>query len=331
MKLVHKYSNEIRNKKILIIGPYPPPLGGVAIHVKRVKAKLEDQDNRVYVYDTGKKFASKFLSFKNFCKKIFSVRPDIIFYHEPTESVQKLGLVIFFKFFLRFRLTVIDHDCRILYDFGKIKRFLFRFFIKFVDKLVVIGDTTERCYCENNLGNVKKSIESPFLPPDLSEEEEIFQKSPNSVKNFANSRTPLITATAFAPCLYKNRDLYGFDMCIGLVKRLKSQYPEMGVLFGICKIETPEHKNYFEKIKRDIRILGLENNFYFLVSEQEFWPFIKKSDLFVRPTLSDSFGISIQEAISLGVPAIASNVCKRPDGTILFTTHFWVDVFLKAP
>ena len=46
-----------------------------------------------------------------------------------------------------------------------------------------------------------------------------------------------------------------------------------------------------------------------------------KSDVFVRPTNTDGYGISIAEAIYFKVPAVASNVCSRPEGTILFRSR----------
>jgi len=89
-------------------------------------------------------------------------------------------------------------------------------------------------------------------------------------------------------------------------------------MFGICQLESPEQKAYLKTIQSKIKALGLVSHFYFFTNGPEFWPITKQSDLFVRPTTSDSFGISIQEAISAGTPAIASNVCIRPEGTILF-------------
>src|SRR5262249_44065532 len=45
---------------------------------------------------------------------------------------------------------------------------------------------------------------------------------------------------------------------------------------------------------------------------------ISYSTAFVRPTLRDGDSISVREAMSLGVPVVASNVGTRPDGTLLF-------------
>jgi glycosyltransferase involved in cell wall biosynthesis len=47
-----------------------------------------------------------------------------------------------------------------------------------------------------------------------------------------------------------------------------------------------------------------------LLGNHLYWPILKKIDLFVRPTLSDNFGISIAEALHFGKKAIASDVCS---------------------
>jgi glycosyltransferase involved in cell wall biosynthesis len=318
--LTHNYSNKIYNKKILIIAPYPPPLGGVAIHIKRVKSKLEGQNNLVEIYNTAIEHKSKVESLTNLIKKLWSSRPDIIYYHEPTESIQKLAVVTGIKKFLKYKLTVIDHDCRSLYKFSKSKKAFFKSLVKKADKIILIGDTTDRCYRDNKITLGANSIESPFLPPDMGEEKTIVSLFPTCVHKFMEKHRPIITATAFVPALYDKKDLYGFDMCIELIQTLKKDYPDIGLLFGICKIETDEQKKYFEIIKKRILDMNLQENFYFFIDKNEFWPIIKRSDLFVRPTRSDSFGISIQEALSVGTPAIASNVCLRPEGTVLFSS-----------
>jgi glycosyltransferase involved in cell wall biosynthesis len=53
-------------------------------------------------------------------------------------------------------------------------------------------------------------------------------------------------------------------------------------------------------------------------------------DLFIRPTNTDGYGVSIAEVISLNKPAIASNVCKRPEGAILFENRNIEDLFIKT-
>ena len=43
-----------------------------------------------------------------------------------------------------------------------------------------------------------------------------------------------------------------------------------------------------------------------------------KTDVFVRPSITDGDSVSIRECLSLGVPVIASNAVSRPPECILF-------------
>lgn len=49
----HTYWDNVTNKKIAILGRYPPPLGGISIHIKRVIAKLRAQKNKVAFLKQG--------------------------------------------------------------------------------------------------------------------------------------------------------------------------------------------------------------------------------------------------------------------------------------
>ena len=62
----------------------------------------------------------------------------------------------------------------------------------------------------------------------------------------------------------------------------------------------------------------------------QFYPILLRSDIFVRPTNTDGFGVSIAEAIYFKVPAVASDVCQRPEGTILFRSRDIDDLTLKV-
>ena len=50
----------------------------------------------------------------------------------------------------------------------------------------------------------------------------------------------------------------------------------------------------------------------------------------VRPTCTDGFGVSIQEAITFGCPAVASDVCQRPTGTVVFKNRDMEDFERKV-
>ncbi len=54
------------------------------------------------------------------------------------------------------------------------------------------------------------------------------------------------------------------------------------------------------------------------------------ADLMVRPTYRDGYGISVAEALHFGCPAIASDVCRRAKGAIIFKNRDFDDLIEKA-
>ena len=326
-KLKHRYSDNIYHKKILIIGPYPPPYGGVEVHIKRVKVKLEYQDNQVRVFDTSP-ITTSLKTFIHLTRLLITTRPDIVYIHEPTLSRMRLFLSCMYKYIFRYTLISIDHNCTELYEQKGLHKKLFCLLMRMVDHHIVIGNTTCACYRDNNVPrNNSFSIESPFLSPPLREEQAILSRHQESVRLFIQERYPLISANAFELSFLNGKDLYGLDMCVDLIEKLKSTYPNIGLIFGLATDRNPE---YLEQIRAHITKKSLDNNMYIHISNEEFWPLIKQSDLFVRPTQTDTFGISVQEAIVLGVQAIASNVCIRPKKTILYSLNNFSELTQKT-
>lgn len=317
--LKHSYSDSIEQKKIALLGPCPPPLGGVAVHVKRVMRKYRDQGNEVFHFDTTVEYRFHFLPFYLFRLLLFLLwsRPDIVDFHTlyVSNSILELWLLAQLKKVINYNLRVIEHDCRHLYDRSQSFKKMANKIIKTVDKVICIGDITYNSYCDNKVVLPAYSLEAAFLPPDYSEEKSILATYPESLDNFVKKHRPLLVANAFQLSLLNGRDLYGFDLCIDLIARLKAEYENIGLVFFLAQIGD---RTYFQKMMKTIKKLNIEEHIFIAKGRGELWPLLKQADVFVRPTLSDSFGISVAEALDLGVPAVASNVCRRQKGAILF-------------
>jgi glycogen(starch) synthase len=120
-------------------------------------------------------------------------------------------------------------------------------------------------------------------------------------------RHPLLSTTLFF------RPEYGFDLLATAVARLRLRYPSVGwVVMG-----SGEQR---EEAERRLQEAGLEENVLLLgdVNHDVCLALMSASDVFVRPTLEDGDSISVREALSLGVPVVASRVGTRPAGAILF-------------
>ena len=117
-------------------------------------------------------------------------------------------------------------------------------------------------------------------------------------------------------------------MCIELTAKLKNIYPNLGFIFALANEKV--NMEYIDKMHLRIKELNLEENFYFLTGQKELWPIFKKASLMIRPTNTDGYGVSIAEALYFGCPAIASDVCDRPEGTILFKNRNLDDLYDKT-
>ena len=65
------------------------------------------------------------------------------------------------------------------------------------------------------------------------------------------------------------------------------------------------------------------------VPHSQLFPLIAKSHLFVMPTLDDTFGWAIAEAMSIGVPVISTNVCAVPEMVKHNVTGFQIKLPLQ--
>jgi glycosyltransferase involved in cell wall biosynthesis len=99
----------------------------------------------------------------------------------------------------------------------------------------------------------------------------------------------------------------------------------------VAEEQSKEERKYYNSMKSKVDELKLSKKFVFYeVKNSEFYPILKKSKLYIRPTNTDGYGISIAEAIHFNVPSIASDVCVRPEGTLMFKSRDIDDLYEKT-
>lgn len=318
----HSYSNNITNQKVAILGPFPPPLGGVAVHVQRVMDKLKKQNNSVRHFETVVEYRYRyfFAYALQLAWFLITYRPSRVYFHTLylSNGLQELRLLVFFKGLLNFKLTLIEHDCRYMYKQSVQYKNRLNICMQSVDELICIGNITEQSYRDNNSMFPKNyTCESAFLPPDLTRAKEIEAKYPADLEWFLANQSQTMLANAFQLSLIDGKDLYGFSMCIEAMHMIKDVYPNINLILVLGQIGDA---NYFVYLQKLIDMYALKSRVYFLIGQKELWPLFKKVDIFVRPTLSDGASVSIEEALFFNVPVIASDACLRPQGVIPFKT-----------
>lgn len=292
------------------------------MYLSRHKRLLEREGHDVSVLDPTK------MSRAAYCARLLSVpagRYDLIANHVQSFYVMLILLVTG----MAGRTEVVDWNWRQLENWAGWKTRLYGAFVRRCKAVILSGAHLASYYREHgvSLPEGKARGLDPFIPPPLEDEEAILATYPAGVKDFAANRRPLVVANAFQIVFYRGVDLYGLDMCVGLVAALKDSHPNVGLVFALAEVGD---EAYFEKMKRKIDELGVKDNFFFLTGQRELWPLFRRADLMVRPTCSDGYGISVAEALYLGCPAVASDVCERAPGTVTFANRDAEDFLLKC-
>lgn len=305
-----------------LIGPYPPPIGGISVYIYRYGRLLKSQGYDVKYIDFG--MQTKFN--KILVLVLFMLNPSFAHFH-----VNGFDFLTMLALTLRvFRGEIIfqDHSGRIVEDISLSKRLILSLFLRRVDKCIFVGDHINEYYFKRGLKLPKNlQIKNAFLPPPPEDEIKIWKSYSSETIEFINNHEPLIVANASQIVIYKEVDLYGIDMCIDLIAKLKDDYPGIGLVFALAEIGN---NNYFNKINQRLDDLDVCDKFYFLVGQKELWPIFKQADLSVRPTYNDGYGISVAESLYFGCPAVASDVCTRPVGTELFKNRDFDDLMMKV-
>ena len=309
--------------KIRLIGSYPPPLGGVSLHIKRAKALLQRHGFYCLIFDPSK-FVGKGKKIFKYLKLLFC-KPQIVHFH--SFSRWYIIVAVIARILIRYRLIFTDHNRRLFYSRTWIGTRFTALLLHQFDFIILTGDALPSFYKKYNVKMPRYRILPAFLSPDPDEEEKILKTYPAELNEFLNIRKPLLLVSVAIIAFYESIDLYGLDLCTELMRRLKITYPRIGLVFALAEIGDYE---YFSRIQKMICDFNLEENVFFLTGQKEMWPLFKKADLFLRPTCTDSYGVSTAEALSFGVVSVASDVCKRPEKTILFKNRDGDDFYSKV-
>ncbi len=318
----HVYTNGIHHKCIALLGPLPPPLGGVSVHVERVISKLKD-DNHVVHFDTCVEYRYRFfiIYLLRLIFFLFKYKPHELHLHTLylSNGLRELEWIMRMKRLLRYDVILIEHDCRYMYKQSKQWKAQLNRLMPHIKKQVFIGNVTAQSYHDSGIVSARAtSVESAFLPPAECNEQAILNDYPKGLFHFIDQHYPILLANAFQLSLLDGKDLYGFDQCLGAVRQIKEHYSDIGMIFALGQIGDDK---YHKKLLNQIKQLGLEKHCFILIGQRPLWPLLKKIDLFLRPTLSDGASVSVEEALWLGKPVVASNVCHRPDGVVVYDVH----------
>lgn len=317
--------------KIINIGVYPPPYGGVSIYLKRLREYLQknrinnelidlsSQNKREKIND-----GIKLMPWKKIVIYLFFIKKAILHFHNFDCWKDALkNYILGFK-----HITILSfHNERFLLEIEKAPRIMQKLIIKSINAMNYIIVDTQKCVAiaEKIIKNKSKIFVIPeFIPPS---------KIPNinrqdHIMEMRKKHKFLLSSNASHVVFHNDIDLYGIDMLIQLTSRLSKANMDIAFCFLLPKIGDDD---YFLKLKKQIKIHNISDRFLFITDPLEeassLWMI---SDLVIRATNTDGSSLSVFESIYVGTPVLASDCVPRPYGVLLFKTRDLNDLYKKT-
>jgi glycosyltransferase involved in cell wall biosynthesis len=318
-------------KRILLVSPFPPYIGGVSVSVQRLYDHLLFSGFHPVKYNTqilNRKYNVKVLKFLKFLALpfyiMFNRRFDVIHFH-VSNMMPKVYVSVWRRLFstrTRFILTL----------HGEINDA----FMSNIGRLALSGFDRIICVKSGDQKNMppeyrNSTVEIPaFIPPVLNDERHT--DIPIGLLEFLRRDTFKILLNGFIILNEKFWDLYGFSESLKLLNDLKNIGRRADlILVVIGSSNSKTIKDYIENLKGYISENELEKNVYWVEGvNMELWPLLRKVNMLLRPTRSDGDALSIRESLFLGTPVISSDVVPRPDGTIIYKLDSREDLLEKT-
>jgi glycosyltransferase involved in cell wall biosynthesis len=115
----------------------------------------------------------------------------------------------------------------------------------------------------------------------------------------------------------------GLDLLLPAWRAVQDRFPNWGLV-----IAGPDNGGYLKKLQKLADQLQLKRiEFLGEVKGERKWEVYRTAELFVLPTYSENFGMTVAEALAVGVPAIVSKGAPWPD-LEQRRAGWWIDVGL---
>ena len=322
----------MKNKRILLIGPFPPPIGGVSVSSQRLYEHLIIEGYIVDKYDVRfpfkKPYNNKILRILRIAifpfYLIANKRYDVIHFNIS-------GTLI--RLYISFWRTFFSKKTKFISTIhGDVSNLLISRF----GKSCLSGFDLVICVKEGDKAILQKHFKKPvaeipaFIPPVIADDYE--KLIPDEVNKFiTKDNLPIIIWNGLILTDGKYFDLYGLKIMVTVfIDLINSGVEAKLLLLLLGEITGIKQKSCLEEINSLIDNNNLSDLILvYRVTNSDLWPILKKSSVFVRPTLTDGDALSVREALYFNIPVVASDVAQRPLGTIVYNVRDDNDLLIK--
>jgi glycosyltransferase involved in cell wall biosynthesis len=300
--------------KILLIGDYPPPYGGIATHVLQLHQHFRQNGWEIRVLDIGKggrpdPDVLPVRTWSSYLRRASSLAAagHGIHLHTTGDNAKSWMVVASSVAIasLRGRPAVVTLHSGLLPEYlrkSRRRRLFAKASLSRAGKVIAVSSAVAESLAECGVPR-ERIVECPaFLSSQL-----LARQAPSGLDEVLKRRAPLI-AYAHHPS-----PVYGRALMLAALKKISQRYPDVGLaVFG-----PGTRLSQFQENARAERVEGLIEDFGELPHPQSLG-LLARCQLFVRPTLADGDSISVREALVLGVRCVASDAAQRPLGAMVF-------------
>lgn len=298
------------SRKVVLLGPLPPPYGGVSVYTSFLFEHLRSRGVRAWAYfgetaegEPGvRRFRHRRLGlFALALREGRGARVlDTTHFHleHPHPLLLPLWLVCKLALRTRWYKNILDGSLPARHrEFSPLRQLLFRLSLRAVDEFVVVSEELRRWLVEE-LGVRRKVSVIPCLLPVPARHLE--------------AELPAVAASALGPYLRRGRRVcavgvfihdYGFRDAAEAVELLRR---ETGEDIGLVLLDGTFARDVeyrAETLRGRDWITVLEN-----VPNPDVYKIMRRSDAFVRAVRREGYGISRVEALWCGLPVVATKV-----------------------
>jgi len=314
------------NIKLAIFGPYPPPIGGISLFIKKLNLFINKRfETEVFIINEfgshkenksiyNLSSNSKIVYLFRLLYYLFFINTSKYIYYHGVHGVTRFILVIFSKI-LKYEVIFHFHGKSVIHFHKKnwLSKMISSFYLQRAKKLIAVNDDII-----NKLKSFIPSLKIENIPAYLPSFE---SNSNNKIENFINkldSEKKYYLSYGTLDKAKNGKYNYGITDLLNFFNRKTIREGQISLILVVILYK----KENFEEFNKNLStLLEKENSNIKVFINQggtQLIPFFKYVEGYIRWTHEDGLGVSLIEALDYGISAIATNVCKRPKGVKIF-------------
>ena len=307
-------------ESILFIGPSPHVIGGTAAMLNKLIPALEEVGVSCRIFNTkvgnprggwGERIG-RFLFFLGLSLRAAFASERIVHCHAVNfANLVGHGFVLLACRLARKRTIITLHagDLQAKFESGR-SRTIGRKILSLAN--VVTSVTPQLSQTVADLGVAKSYFIAngfQYFPQGFDDTD---GELPSEVGGFIEMHSPVVVLVGAMD------RIYGIDVLLRATVQLRKTFPRAGALVVAFKADNPA---YNKEIADMVEAAHIQEAVLFPAPFSQIAEAMRQSDVLVRPTRSDGDSIVVREALTLGLPVIASDVGYRPEGVRLFQSE----------